>query len=462
MRAKLLALALLCAAAPAQEQRPNFVLILADDLGWRDLGCTGSELHRTPRLDAMAEQGLRFTQAYANAPNCAPSRACLMTGQLTPRHGIYTVGSSARGKARNRRLIPIENRTTLPEANTTIAELLAPAGYACASIGKWHLGPDPSERGFQHAVAGSRAGHPKRYHSPYGSDSLSDGPEGEYLTDRMTAEALEFVDAHADEPFFLYLPYFSVHTPIQGRADLVAAAEARGIEGAHYDAMVSAIDEGVGRLLDRLDELALSENTLVVFFSDNGGHARFTSMEPLRGSKGMLYEGGIREPLLLRWPGQVEAGALRDTPVQGTDLLPTFLELAGVTPPSEHALDGLSLTPLFQPSGALPERTLYWHFPAYLQAYLPSQGAWRTTPGSALRAGRWKLHEYFEDGRVELYDLENDPGEAHDLAAELPERAAALHARLLAWRTELDAPVPSEPEPRYGAPEPSADEDDEG
>lgn len=443
------ALFLLHALALGQERRPNFVILLADDLGWRDLACSGSELHRTPRLDRLAREGVRFTQAYANAPNCAPSRACLMTGQLSPRHGVYTVGSAARGKAVNRQLVPTPNSTVLPAANATLAEMLAPEGYACASIGKWHLGPSPALRGFEHAVAGNQAGHPKRYHSPYDNPDLPDGPEGEYLTDRMTEEALAFLEQHREQPFLLYLPYFAVHTPIQGRADLVEAARERGLEGANYDAMVSAVDESVGRILDALDALELAQHTLVVFSSDNGGHARYTDMRPLRGSKGMLYEGGVRVPLILRWPGRVEAGGLRSTPVQGSDLVPTLLELARASAPADHPLDGVSLLPLFASPGGLAPRTLYWHFPAYLQGYLPEHGPWRTTPVGSLRAGRWKLLEFFEDGRLELYDLESDPGEERDLAAEQPERVNQLHAEMRRWREALDAPVPTEREPRY-------------
>ncbi len=448
---------LLCAtASPARGQDPeprtNLVLILADDVGWKDLGCYGHPLHETPHLDRLAAEGVRSTDAYANAPNCAPSRAALMSGLYGPRTGIYTVGKSTRGKSENRRLIPTENRTVLADEVRTLAEVLGDAGYATAAIGKWHLGPDPTSQGFQLGIGGS-PGHPQSYTSPYGNPSIPDGPEGEYLTDRLASEAEKFVAAHAHEPFFLYLPFFTAHTPIQGRPDLVEYYEAARREAGSehhvgYAAMIGALDEAVGRVLAALDEHGLRERTLVVFLSDNGGHARFTDMAPLRGSKGMLYEGGIRVPMIARWPGHIPAGQVSHVPQIALDLFPTFVEVAGARAP--ELLDGVSLVELWTAGRAPDREALFWHFPAYLQAYLPGQGDWRTTPAGAIRVGDYKLIEYFEDGRLELYDLRDDLGESRDLTALIPGKAAELHAELVRWRKATGAPVPSTPNPEYG------------
>ncbi|MDP6537932.1 MAG: sulfatase-like hydrolase/transferase [Planctomycetota bacterium] len=447
------------AGARAAQERPNFVFILLDDLGWGDVGCYGSAPYQTPRIDRMAAEGMRFTAAYANAPNCAPTRACLVSGQYSPRHGVYTVNSSARGKAAYRRLVPTPNTKVLPDGVVTLAEALGEAGYASACVGKWHLGDDPRSQGFDVSFGGDRKGHPATYFSPYGHPRLPDGPDGEYLTDRLTDEALEFVRAHREEPFFLYLSHFAVHTPVQAPAEAIerhelaaAAREAAGGEGGHprYAAMIEALDANVGRLLDGLDALGLAEQTLVLLFSDNGGHAKYTARSPLRGSKGMLYEGGIREPLIARWPGRIESGSTCDVPVIGVDVYPTFLELAGVEAPEGAALDGESLAGLLEGAAGLEREAIFWHFPVYLEAYAANQGRWRTTPSGAVRAGRYKLLEFFEDGRTELFDLQDDPGESEDLAAAMPERAAALRARLVSWRESVGAPVPVERNPRFG------------
>jgi len=459
---QLLACLALACGAPMQTARseppPNILLLYADDLGWADLGVYGNTFHRTPRLDGLAAQGARFTNGYANAPNCAPSRACLMTGTYTPRHGIYTVAPSARGKAARRKLLVPETKRALEDSSWTLAEALSSAGYRCATMGKWHLGPDPTEHGFDVNVAGNRFGHPRGYFSPYKNPELPDGPEGEHLTARLTAEALKFIDAQPEKPFFLYLPYFAVHTPLQGRADLVAEYE--GLRDADsdaplpkpvYAAMVEAIDQSVGVLLDHLDERGLAENTLVIFTSDNGGHGVHTSMAPLRGSKGKLYEGGIREPWIVRWPGRVPAGQTLDDVIIGTDLFPTLLEVAGVTPGADALLDGVSLVPLLTAKEELTREAIYWHFPAYLEPYRRKDEKWRTTPASAVRAGKYKLIEFFETGRLELYDLDADLGETNDLAQSLPEKRDELHKLLKDWRAQVGAPVPSEPNPEYDA-----------
>ncbi len=440
------------AALPAQaDSPPNIVLLYADDLGYGDLGCYGNALHETPVIDQLAAEGLRFSDAYANAPNCAPSRAALMSGQYAPRTGVYTVNSSARGKSKHRMLIPIENRPDLEGDVLTIAEVLQGAGYATAHVGKWHLGADPTEQGFDVNRGGSRAGHPKSYHSPYKNVPLDEGPQGEYLTDRLAQEACAFIAEHAEEPFFLYLSFYSVHTPIQGREDLVEHYRAKGLEGkaAGFAAMVGAVDEAVGCVLGCLEELQLEENTLVLFYSDNGGHGRHSDMGPLRGAKGMLHEGGIRVPLIARWPGRVAPGTTSAAPVIGVDLFPTFAELARAAVPEEKVLDGESLVPLLTNGDAPRREALYWHFPAYLEGSTQEQGRWRATPGGVIRCGDWKLIENFENGRLDLYDLARDVGETRDLAATQTKRALELLARLRRWRASIGAPVPTERNPEY-------------
>ena len=454
----------LCVVAGcAAPSRPNFVLIYVDDLGWRDLGVTGSEFYETPNIDTLASQGIRFTHAYSNAPNCAPARASLLSGLYPPRHGVYTVGSSERGDARLRKLLAVENQTELDLDIVTIAEALAPHGYVSGHVGKWHLGGPgflPDAQGFAWAVGGDASGLPPSYFHPYAGGGrslpdLGDGAEGEYLTDRLTDEAIRFLDTHHDRPFFLYMSHYGVHTPLQAKADLGRRYRNRPAASGHdnptYAAMIHSVDEGVGRLLQRLDELDLSDETIVMFFSDNGGFGPATSMTPLRGSKGMLYEGGIRVPLIIRWPDTIRAGAVSDAPVIGVDLFPTMLAAAGIAPPPGVRLDGVDLTPLLSGSGQLPDRPLFWHFPAYLEADVSVPGPWRTTPAAAVRIGAHKLITFFEDGRNELYDLAEDPGETRDLFAEAPQRAAELRASLERWWEETAAWIPTEPNPLYAA-----------
>ena len=444
------ALALLLVGALVAGERTNVVLMVADDLGWTDLGIYGHAVHRTPALDRLAAEGLRCTHAYANAPNCAPTRAALMSGQYAPRTGIYTVKSAARGKSENRRIIPVENRTVLEEECVTLAEAFQSAGYVTACMGKWHLGADPRTQGFDVNVGGSQWGHPKGYRSPYKNPHLEDGPEGEYLTDRLGEEAARFIGEHSQEPFLLYLPFYSVHTPIQPRADLKELYS--GVEGdfhVGYAAMVTAMDQAAGRVLAALDEHGLRDETLVVFFSDNGGHGRYTSMAPLRGAKGQLYEGGIREPLIVRWPGRVSAGTESAVPQVGMDLYPTLCAAAAVSVPEGKVLDGVNLLPLWT-GGVAPEReAIHFHFPAYLEGSSSAQGTWRITPSGAVRSGRWKLIERFEDGTLELYDLLEDVGEERDCSAAHPGVARRLHGLMKQWRAEVGAPVPSEPNPEF-------------
>jgi len=445
---------------PIDREPPNIVFIFIDDMGWRDVGFMGSQYYETPNIDKLAGEGMVFTSAYSNAPNCAPARACLLSGQYGPRHGVYTVDTSARGPSRLRKLIPITNTTVLDANIVTIAEAIKSAGYVSASIGKWHLGDDPqfgpTGQGFDVNVGGYSAGQPQKgYFVPYKNPELPDGPPGEYLTDRLTSEALNFIESNSDKPFFLYLPHYAVHTPLQAKAGIIDKYKKKpvsnGQENATYAAMIESTDQGVGRIMDKLDELGLTENTIVFFFSDNGGVKGITSNQPLRGGKGMLYEGGIREPMFVRWPGVVKPGTICDTPVIGIDMYPTILEMTGARKPEGKVLDGESIVPLLEGGKSLNRTALFWHFPAYLQG--KAEGArdphFRTRPCAAVRMGHFKLIEYFEDGALELYNLKDDIGEQRNLVDDIPEKARELHKLMLAWRKAVKAPVPTELNPEY-------------
>ena len=439
-------------------QPPNVVFIMIDDLGYKDTGVYGSDYYETPNIDRLASQGMLFTQAYASAANCAPSRATFMSGLYHPRHGIYTVASSERGAAEDRKIIPTPNTTTLADSIVTLAEFFQEQGYRTAHFGKWHLGDDPRTQGFNVNVAGSHRGNPGRdgYFSPYVVEPLVDGPDGEYLTDRLTSEAIRFLRTNQDSSFFLYMPYYTVHTPIQGKEALIKKYEEKGgnalQNNATYAAMVEAMDQNVGRLLSTLDSLGVAENTMVVFTSDNGGIRAISSQEPLRAGKGSYYEGGIRVPMIVRWPGRVEEGARSEVPVSNLDIYPTFREIFGQS--GKKTLDGQSLMPILTKDGEFSDRPLFWHFPIYLQAYdtLRDDGRdplFRTRPGSVVRQGKWKLHEYFEDGGLELYNLEEDLGERNNLTEEMPDKTQEMYEMLKDWRKRLDAPVPTEPNPAY-------------
>jgi arylsulfatase A-like enzyme len=422
---------------------PNIVFFLIDDLGFRDLGCCGSKYYETPNIDKLAGEGMVFTNAYANAPNCAPTRACLMSGQYTPRHGVYTVGSPERGRAKMRKLIPTVNTTDLGTKFITIAEALKAQGYTSACIGKWHLGDAapfrPADRGFDVVYRKDRGAYFNK--------------QGEYLTDRLTDEAVKFVEANRDDPFFLYLSHHAVHTPIQAKKELIEKYKKKKGDDVHnnpkYAAMIDSTDQSVGAVCDKLDELGLTDNTVVIFFSDNGGYANATSMLPLRGSKGMIYEGGIRVPMIARWPGRTKPGSACEVPVIGLDFYPTFLEMTGAPKPSGHLLDGESIVGLLKGASSLKRKSIFWHFPAYLEPYNERQRPWRATPAGAVRRGNWKLIEFFEDGRLELYNLEDDLSEKNNLAETMPEKTKQLHKLMLKWRKSVKAPIPTEKNPLY-------------
>jgi arylsulfatase A-like enzyme len=431
------------AAQTSPERKPNFVFIFIDDLGWKDLGFMGSRYYETPNIDKLAGEGVVFTNAYSNAPNCAPTRACLMSGQYTPRHGIYTVGTPERGQSKLRKLIPTPNKTNLDSKIVTIPEALKPAGYTSACIGKWHLGGKaphrPVDQGFDVAFERDHSGHFSK--------------DGEYLTDRLTDEAIKFIEANKSGPFFLYLSHHAVHTPIQAKEQLIEKYKKKEPTDVHnnpvYAAMIESVDQNVGRLMTKLDELGLRDNTVVFFFSDNGGYANATSMTPLRGSKGMLYEGGIRVPMIVHWPGVTGPGGVCHEPVIGIDFYPTMLEMAGARQPSGHVLDGVSIVPLLGGRETLNRKAIFWHFPAYLEPYNKKQRPWRTTPAGAVRQNDFKLIEFFENGKIELYNLKDDLGEKNNLAGTMPEKAQELHRLIKEWRKSIDAPVTTEKNPDY-------------
>lgn len=460
----------------------NIVLILADDLGWSDLGVYGSTFHDTPSLDRLARQGMRFTEAYTAGSVCSPSRASLLTSRYPARIGV-TDWSPGQGDEPYQKLLQVRDHDELPLDEATIAEALGRAGYATGHIGKWHLGREghrPTDQGFDTMVAVNDYGSPPTYFWPYeGRDRdlewlTATGGPGENLTERLGEEGARFIAEHSDRPFFLYLSFYAPHTPLEGKPELVEKYRARaerlrtppsevwGSEGGHlhrreqshpvYAAMVETLDGAVGRVLESLEQNGIAERTLVIFLSDNGGLAVLerswgsrppTSNLPLRAGKGWLYEGGIRGPMMVRWPGVVPPGTVEDVPVITNDILPTILEVTGATIEQESVSDGVSLLPVLRGRGDLEREELFWHYPHY-------HGSGHR-PSGAVRSGRHKLIEWYENDRVELYDLREDPGETTDLSGEMPELKARLLQRLARWRDSVDAEMPR-PNPEYQAP----------
>jgi arylsulfatase A-like enzyme len=477
-------LGLVCLAfttTSAAETPPNIVLILADDLGWTDLGCYGGKFYETPHLDGLSRGGAKFTAAYAACQVCSPTRASILTGRYPQRVGITDYIAPAGNNQpekwnRNTRLLPAAYSDRLALSEITLAEALKAAGYATFHAGKWHLGPQgfyPENQGFDVNMGGLEHGGPyggKRYFSPYGNPRLPDGPEGEHLPDRLASEVAKFITANKERPFFVYYPCYSVHTPLMAREDLRKKYEEKrkqlgleakwGREGerdvrlvhdhAVYAAMVDALDLAVGKVLAKLDELDLAKNTIVLFTSDNGGLSTSegwpTANVPLRGGKGWMYEGGIRVPLIVRWPGVVKPGQVIDSTVISVDYFPTLVEAAGAKLPSDRAIDGRSFLPLFKEEAAPAERALFWHYPHY-----GNQGG---GPAAAVRRGDWKLIELLEEKCVELYNLADDLSEKGDLAAKEPERVERLLAELHTWQKEVKATFPTA-NPKYDPSKPS-------
>lgn len=433
--------------ARAANRAPNIVFILIDDLGWGDVGCYGHEFHETPNIDRLASQGMRFTDAYAACPVCSPTRASILSGQYPARVGITDfITGHWRPYAPLR--VPINRTQYLPLEIETMAERLSANGYATGAFGKWHLGGRehfPDSQGFDEFMV---HGGP---HFKYHTTPKEEVSEDTYLADHLTDKAEAFMEKHRDEPFFLYLSHYAVHIPLQAKQQLIAKYKAKtkpehGVNHPVYAAMVEHVDNSVGRVMDKLEALGIEEETLVVFFSDNGGlRKRFdeqgdivSTNAPLRQEKGTVYEGGIRVPLIVRWPGKVKAGTENSTPVTSVDFYPTFCEVSGSAPPEGQVMDGESLMPLLQGSGALERDAIYWHYPHYHHM----------EPAGVVRSGRWKLVENYETGAAELYDLENDISEAHDKAAEFPDRTQAMREKLALWRTEVNAVMPA-PNPDY-------------
>ncbi len=441
----------LSAAEPAAEtRRPNVVLILIDDMGWRDVAANGSRYYRTPNIDKLAAEGIRFTQGYAPAAVCSPSRAAILTGKAPQRLHITDwipgdMNSSYAPKAKDRRFDNPDWTMKLPAGETTLAEVLKSRGYATASIGKWHLGGDdgdgdgPKNHGFDVNIGGGHPGQPASYFWPYGKPKdkhrvpgLSDagGKAGEYLTDRLTDEAIRFIDANKAKPFFVYLPHYAVHGPLGAKQVDIESFKGSPADGKQnsplYAAMVKSVDESVGRINEHLKKLGLEKDTIVVFTSDNGGVTNYpghTSNAPLRAQKGFPYEGGLRVPLIVKMPGVVTPGSVSDTPVVGTDFFPTFAKLAGATEAaSAPGIDGVDILSALR-GGKLSRDTFVWHFPHYW-------GGGLITPYSVIREGDWKLVRWYEFDSAELYNLADDPGEKADLAAKEPAKVKDLVAKL--------------------------------
>ncbi|WP_340114593.1 sulfatase [Maribellus mangrovi] len=455
----ILVLNIQCTPIKDKVERPNILLINIDDMGWRDVGFMGSEYYETPNIDALAANGMIFTQAYAGASNCAPSRACLMSGQWTPRHEIYTVSNSDRGKSKDRKLIPTPNNEYIPDDNLLIPEILKQHGYITCHAGKWHLTDDPELRGFDVNIGGSHTGNPGSYYPPYKSvPSLTPPSNDYYLTNLIADETLGFLSSVQEEPFFLYYSPYAVHTPIQPVRDLLKKyenkAEWNGQNNAQYATMVENVDAQIGRIISLFIEQGKLENTFILFTSDNGGHYGITKQWPLRSGKGSYYEGGIREPMVACWEGKIPKGVKSEIPVTNLDFYPTILAVAGISKPEDKILDGESLLPVLTKNETIEERPLFWHFPIYLQAYVKNDTTtqdplFRTRPGSALRYGDWKLIQYFENNDIELYNLKEDIGEKNNMANSNPEKVDELLEMLERWRKETGAPVPTALNPEF-------------
>ncbi|MFK7847721.1 MAG: sulfatase [Rhodothermales bacterium] len=474
-----LLLCILAGCTASDEEPYNVVFILIDDMGWTDTAAFGSSFYETPHLDKLAAESMRFTNGYAACPVCSPTRASILTGKY-PARLKQTDWIPGRSNRADQQLRQVEDFNYMGLEHQTLANILQNEGYATAHMGKWHLGAGdeylPENRGFNVNIAGNQYGSPPTYYYPYSrknwrdttqiyqlTDLVEGGEEGEYLTDRLGEEAAQYIASKKDEPFFLHFSQYAVHTPLQSRPDLQAKYEAKrtplpdsadfAYEGkrpvrtvqnhAIYAGMVESMDTSVGRIMQALEDNGMSERTIVIFFSDNGGLSTSegwpTSNLPLRTGKGWLYEGGIRVPMLIKWPGVTDINQICDTPVSSVDFLPTILDMLGMADKTPANTDGESLTQLLQ-DNAIARDAIYWHYPHY-----SNQGG---KPGGAIREGNFKLIENYEDASLELYDLDNDIGEQENLVAQMPEKAAELREKLAAWRLDMDAQMPV-PNPAY-------------
>ncbi|MEZ6041279.1 MAG: sulfatase [Planctomycetaceae bacterium] len=451
--------------AAEQTSRPNILLIFADDLGWRDVGYNGTDFYETPVIDKFRTEGMVFHHGYAAAGNCAPSRACLLSGTYTPRHHVYAVGSTDRGPKRSQRLVSIPNKSGLAVDNITMADALRGGGYATGIFGKWHLsgadGAKPEEQGFD-VVFDSRGGNPNA------KRDVPDDPKGIFSITKAAGEFME--KSHTEgKPFFAYVAHHAIHTALEARPKTLEQFQkkAKGQQHSHamYAACLYDLDAGVGQLLAKLEQLDIAKNTLVVFTSDNGGTQQ-SSQEPLRGNKGGYYEGGIREPFIVRWPGVTIPGSECSVPVINVDLYPTFLAAAGIPP--EKELDGEDLRPLLSQAGPLTRKSVFWHFPGYLDGPVirgregDVQLGFRTRPVSVIRKGDWKLHLFHEEWKldgghekiasnkaVELYNIAKDQGEHTNLASSDATKRDELIRDLLAWQQAVNAQMPTVPNPTH-------------
>ena len=429
------------------DQPPNILFLYLDDFGWKDTSYMGSDFYETPNIDRLANHGMIFTDAYSTSANCAPARACLLSGQYTPRHQIYNVGTRPRGNEKHRRLEHIAGTNKLGLNIITWAECLKQAGYRTGMFGKWHLGPSPKAQGFDVAAE----------HNKIPGMRGHKGKNGEYLTDLLTERTLDFIGEKSNKPWCAYLSHYAVHTPIQAKNKIILKYQKKGGGELHRDpvmaAMIQSVDEGVGRLVSKLKKSGQRNNTVILFYSDNGGYGPATDMAPLYGYKGNYFEGGIRVPFFVNWPNKIKGGQKTDEPIIGVDIFPTLLDLSGVNRP-DQTLDGVSLKPfLLGQVQTVGPRPLFWHFPCYLQSYdvyeEQRDPLFRTRPCSVIRFGEWKLHEYFEDGALQLYNLKEDIAEQKDLAKERPAMVSRLHKMLKDWRRDTNAIVPKALNPKF-------------
>ncbi|MFK7790774.1 MAG: sulfatase [Phycisphaeraceae bacterium] len=439
--------------AGSQAGPPNIIVIMVDDMGWADLACYGNTIAQTPALDRFAKQGMLFTDAYAASPVCSPTRAAMMTGMsparlhLTNHAGGHPPGFAPKGKT----LAEAPMVYNLALSHTTIAERLRDAGYSTAHIGKWHLSSTrhsrdkslkqeqlyPEHQGFDINIGGFSSGGPPSFFSPYKNPRLADGPDGEYLPARLTDEAIAYINQDHDKPFFINWWPYSVHWPMQAPKHLIDKYRKQMPDAPEnlviYQAMIEGFDIEIGRFFDALDEAGLSEDTLILFTSDNGS---LYSNAPLRSLKGHLYEGGIRVPMMARWTGVIEPGSRSDVPVISTDYVPTIMQIAGLTPISDHPVDGKSLVPLLTQIGDFQRDAIYFHYPNYAFHH-------KNRLGSAIRKGDYKLIHFYDDDSVELYNLANDLSEKNDLAKQMPELTTELRKQLDAWLKQNGAKYPS-------------------
>lgn len=446
----------------AETSTPNVVFILIDDLGWADLGCYGSDYYQTPNIDRLAEEGMRFSNGYAACNVCSPTRAAIMSGKYPARLLLTQWLPSGRWSPDKHQLREARYISNLPLEELTIAEAMRDAGYRTGFMGKWHLGTEtyyyPEHQGFDVNVAGRDYGAPGSYFYPFEGSwripttdqlltkkSPLTGEQGDYLVDRLAEEAEKFIRDSANGPFFLMLSHYAVHTPLQGKADKVhryeqvPKADRQG--QVDYAAMVESVDDSVGRVMNTLRDLEIDQQTLVIFTSDNGGFAGATDNSPLRANKGSNYEGGIRVPVIIRWPGHAQPGSVSSEPVISTDFYPTILAATGQDLRPYQHIDGRSLVPVLKGEGPLDRAAIFWHYPHYNQHP-------QSFPSGAVRAGDWKLIEAFETGALSLYNLANDLGETDNLAAKHPARVAELHSKLRGWRESVGAD-PMRPNPQF-------------